>query len=95
MKKLLIATILGLCLLVLLGDYVCDKGHPLSHLPLTTFFGKNYSIPVEEFLHKNTNAYVLPHFIPKVKLLFDSQIPYSAKYLTNPFLPVTKYDDKD
>lgn len=31
MKKLLIATILGLCLLVLLGDYVCDKGHPLSH----------------------------------------------------------------
>lgn len=31
MKKLLIATILGLCLLVLLGDYVCDKGQSLSH----------------------------------------------------------------
>ncbi len=30
MKKLLIATILGLCLLVLLGDCVCDKGHPVT-----------------------------------------------------------------
>lgn len=70
--------------------------HSVYDMPLTTFFGKNYSIPVEELvIHKNTNAYVLPHFIPKVKLLFDSQIPYSAKYLTNPFLPVTKYDDKD
>ena len=34
MKKLLIATILGLCLLVLLGDYVCDKGHPCHILDL-------------------------------------------------------------
>ena len=32
MKKLLIATILGLCLLVLIGDYVCDKDSPLLHL---------------------------------------------------------------
>ena len=39
MKKLLIATILGLCLLVLLGDYVCNKGIP-CHPPLF-FMGKN------------------------------------------------------
>lgn len=59
----------------------------INDFALTNIWGTPYAAKVNELvLNPETNNYILKHYTPKIKLLFDNQIPSATIPFTNPLM---------